>query len=147
MSTSLNLRMEILKHNNKNRTSFLNGKLNFRYLKCLTKWTHQFYLDELVTIEKLIHLHPLFISLWTQLGDVIYSHLVTLNDNITEKTEFNNHYLVCSLTIKELMRHGYQFRSEIVLKQKQKQKNWVSMKTKGKNICYWTTIKKALIIL
>lgn len=90
----------------------------------------------MVTIEKLIHLHPLFISLWMQLGDVIYSHLVTLNDNITEKKEFNDHYLVCSLTIKELMRHGYQFRSEIVLKQKQKQKNWVSMKTKGKNICY-----------
>ena len=96
--------------------------------------------DELVTVEKLIVLHPLFINLWIRLADVIYLKLSAdcstrienenenENENASErrKNAFINHYSVCYLTISELIRHGYQFRSEIVSKQKHKQKLWVS---------------------
>lgn len=167
MSTSLNLRMDILKKNGQ----LLDGNHRNLEIYLCFKYTHThvsncmwfFYLwkfeDELVTVEKLIILHPLFISLWMRLADVIdlklnattttASSLLTPppplvcaaaastanaiklttvtndNDNNSERNALINHYSVCYSTISELIRHGYQFRSEIVSKQKQKQKLWV----------------------
>ncbi len=81
-------------------------------------------------MEKLIVLHPLFINLWMRLADVIYLKINADSSakivNQHNKNAFINHYSVCYLTISELIRHGYQFRSEIVSKQKHKQKLWVS---------------------
>ena len=102
-------------------------------------------------MEKLINLHPLFINLWINLADLL--HLKLEKENVNKEKESNtfatssksneiitptrattttkeqliNQYLVCFIIVNELIRHGYQFRSEIVLKQKQKQKLWVKI--------------------
>jgi hypothetical protein len=81
----------------------------------------------MLTIDKLIHLHPLYINLWMQLADVIFQNLTNecLITNKKEKNAFIRQYLVCYSTINELIRHGYQYRSQVSIKNKEKQKLWV----------------------
>lgn len=139
MTTSLNLKLDIYKRNQTKTNDSLE--------------------DELVTVEKLINLHPLFINLWIALADLLHLKLENVNrreltcnksmnanndnfnSNISSSSDSNkiitqqtratkeqliDQYLVCFVIANELIRHGYQFRSEIVMKQKQKQKLWLS---------------------
>ncbi len=83
----------------------------------------------LTKICKLIYLHPLFVNLWIQLGEGL-SEKIENNKNIRNKEEINDtdllKYLIDSyLIVKELTKHGYAYRSDIVANQKKSQKIWV----------------------
>lgn len=129
MSSSLNLRLEIL--NSNKALNFIEGKFKFKYdiFKLIIIKTNKkkLNIDKMLTIDKLIHLHPLYINLWMQLADVIFQKLTNecLITNKKEKNAFIRQYLVCYSTINELIRHGYQYRSQVSIKNKEKQKLWV----------------------
>jgi hypothetical protein len=129
MSSSLNLRLEIL--NSNKALNFIEGKFKFKHdiFKLIIIKTNKkkLNIDKMLTIDKLIHLHPLYINLWMQLADVIFQKLTNecLIKNNEEKNAFIRQYLVCYSTINELIRHGYQYRSQVSIKNKEKQKLWV----------------------
>ena len=82
--------------------------------------------DFLLKMCKLIYLHPLFIDLWIQLGDLLIAKIDDLNMKNDDYISDIIKYLIdCYLIVKELIKHGYVYRSDIVLKQKTTQKLWV----------------------
>ncbi len=72
-------------------------------------------------------MHPLFFTLWLKLANNFLSQI----DIVKEQREENDqrligHLTMCFLVIKEINKHGYAHRSELVVKQKDMQKRWVS---------------------
>ena len=78
--------------------------------------------DELLTIERLISLHPLSCQLWIKLGNAIYSMLQAEHYN---NTQTKREYLAGFFIANVVHNHFFADRGPIVQKQKQQQKIWV----------------------
>lgn len=72
-------------------------------------------------------MHPLMCGLWIKLADIIINKIDKNDDKILEiGTQNLKKYLaICFLIVKEINKHGYAQRSELVHNHKIKQKNWV----------------------
>lgn len=78
--------------------------------------------DELVTIERLIVLHPLSCQLWMKLGDSLLS--------MAKAEQFKNNqsklqYLACYFYVESINNHLHPRQRDIMQKQKVKQDNWL----------------------
>lgn len=132
-STSLNVKMDVLichrKINNNEDMKIISGKIS-KILKLFLKLRLNLYifinqnLDEIVTIEQLIFLHPLMCQLWMKLGESIYSMLCA-EDHKSE--QYRRDYLACYLFVRKLTDHFFAYRGAIVQRQKEKQKSWVGI--------------------
>jgi hypothetical protein len=81
--------------------------------------------DHILKICKLIYLHPLFIDLWIQLGDLLIAKIADINLKNEDICDITKYLIDCYFIVKELIKHGYKYRSDIVLNQKNNQKLWV----------------------
>ena len=71
-------------------------------------------------------MHPLFSTLWIKLAENFVSQITIAKDLEECEKSLISHLTTCYLVIKEINKHGYAHRSELVIKQKDMQKKWVS---------------------
>ena len=92
-------------------------------------------LDHSIIICKLIYLHPWFIQLWIKLANTLLAQIsvvIATNeatndvyDDEPNKSQLISYLTSCYCVIKEIHKHGYAHRSELVSKQKAMHSKWV----------------------
>ena len=70
-------------------------------------------------------MHPLFSALWIKLSENFISQIEIMKGLEENKQNIMSHLTMCFLVIREINKHGYAHRSELVVKQKDMQKKWV----------------------
>lgn len=78
--------------------------------------------DELVTIERLIVLHPLFCQLWMKLGNSLFS---MAKAEQFKNEQFKLQYLACYFFVESINNHLHVKQRDIMHKQKVRQENWL----------------------